>query len=285
MILVTGAAGKTGQAVIQALAKRGAATRAFVYRAEQAHRVEKSGAQEVVVGSMEDETAFRQAARGVRAIYHLCPNMNPNEVAIGRLAIESARAADVTHFVYHSVLHPQTEAMPHHWHKLQVEAMLFESGLEFTILQPMAYMQNILAGWQTIVADGIYRVPYPVEIRLGMVDLTDVAAAAALVLTQPGHNGAIYELAGPDSLTQTEVAAVLSRVLNRAVQAAQIPLAEWERQASSGGLGAYQVETLVKMFRYYEQFGFGGNSRVLGWLLGRQPTHFETFVERVVSPT
>lgn len=281
MILVTGAAGKTGQAVIRALVARRASVRAFVYRSEQTGLVEALGVQEVVVGDMRNQAVYRQAAEGAGAVYHICPNMNPDEVAIGRIAIESARAAGVQHFVYHSVLHPQTEAMPHHWHKLRVEEMLFESGLDFTILQPAAYMQNILAGWTTIVEQGVYRLPYPVETRLGMVDLEDVAAAVAIVLTEPGHNGATYELAGPDVLTQTEMAAILSQCLNRPVRAEQIPLTEWTERARAAGLGPYQVETLVKMFRYYEQYGLWGNSKVLGWLLKRPPMGFHQFVNRV----
>jgi uncharacterized protein YbjT (DUF2867 family) len=283
MILVTGAAGKTGQAVVRALVERGAAVRAFVYRPEQTALVEALGAQEAIAGDMQDEAAYRQAASGIRALYHVCSNMNPEEEAIGRIALAAAQASGVEHFVYHSVLHPQTEAMPHHWHKLRVEERLLESGLAYTIVQPAAYMQNILAGWQAIVEQGVYRVPYPVATRLSMVDLDDVAAAVALILTEPGHAGAIYELAGPDALTQTEVAEVLSAALGRPVCAEQMPLAEWTAGARAAGLGDYQLETLIKMFRYYEQYGFWGSSNVLRWLLGRPPTSFRAFVERVVA--
>ncbi|MFN8458488.1 MAG: NmrA family NAD(P)-binding protein [Anaerolineae bacterium] len=72
------------------------------------------------------------------------PQHAPDEVAIGRAAIAVAKAAGGPRSVYHSVLHPHTEKMPHHWHKLRVEELLFESGLEWTILQPAAYMQNVL---------------------------------------------------------------------------------------------------------------------------------------------
>jgi uncharacterized protein YbjT (DUF2867 family) len=185
--------------------------------------------------------------------------------------------------VYHSVLHPQTEAMPHHWQKLRVEEHLFESGLAYTILQPAAYMQNVLAGWDSILEQGIYSVPYPVQTRLGMVDVEDVAGAAALVLTQAGHAGAIYELAGPEALTQVQVAAILGQALGRAVRAEELALDAWEQRARASGLGDYQVETLVKMFRYYERYGLWGNPNVLRWLLGRPPTPFAAFVERVLQ--
>ncbi len=57
----------------------------------------------------------------------------------------------VTRFVYHSVLHPQIEAMPHHWQKMRTEEMLFAAGFELTVLQPTAYMQNILGAWRGVV--------------------------------------------------------------------------------------------------------------------------------------
>lgn len=283
MILITGAAGKTGQAIIRASVDRKATVRAFVYRDEYVAVVKELGAKEAIVGDLRDEAAFRQAADGVHAIYHICPNMSPDEIAISRTAIAAARASGVRHFVYHSVLHPQTEAMPHHWHKMRVEEMLFESRLDFTVLQPAAYMQNILAGWTMIVEQGIYRVPYPVETRLGLVDLADVAAAAAIALTEPGHTGATYELAGSEVLTQVEVASILSDVLERPVRAEQIPITDWIQQAHIAGLGAYQIETLVKMFHYYEQNDFWGNPRVLGWLLNRPPTRFRAFVEDFIA--
>jgi uncharacterized protein YbjT (DUF2867 family) len=280
MILVTGAAGKTGQAIIRALVAQGAAVRALVRRLAQSPAVEALGA-EVVAGDMRDRAAMDRAMQSVQAVYHICPNVSPDEVAIGRTVVGAARQAGVERFVYHSVLHPQVEAMPHHWFKMRVEELLFASGLALTILQPAAYMQNVLAHWDRIVGEGIYPVPYPVETRLGLVDLEDVAEVAAIVLTGLGHAGATYELAGPEALTQTEIASILGQQLERAVHAQAVPHADWERGARAAGLGDYQVDTLLQMFRYYEQHGFWGNPRVLGWLLGRPPATFAEFVERV----
>ena len=280
MILVSGAAGKTGRAVIRALVAKGENVRALVRRPEQTELLEKVGAREVVVGDMRVQATMDRAAEGVRAVYHICPNVSPDEVAIGQIAIAAARAAGVEHFCYHSVLHPQVEAMPHHWEKMRVEAHLFESGLRYTILQPTAYMQNVLAHWDQILERGTYPVPYAVETRLSLVDLEDVAKAAAIVLTEPGHAGATYELVGEGAMTQIEVAEVLSRQLGRPVHAEVVPLNVWEQRARAAGSGDYQVETLIKMFRYYERYEFWGNPRVLGWLLRRPPTTFATFVER-----
>jgi len=283
MILITGAAGKTGRAVIRALAPRGEPVRALVHHGEQARAVEDLGARDTVVSDMRADAVLGQAMRGVRAVYHICPNVSPDEVTIGRAMIAAARAHRIEHFVYHSVLHPQTRAMPHHWKKLQIEEALFESGLAYTVLQPAAYMQNVLAGWQAIVADGTYAVPYPVTTRLGMVDLEDVAEAARVVLTERGHASATYELAGPEVLTQTDVAEILSRRLGRLVRAERISIEAWADRARASGMGDYQTDTLVRMFRYYERYGFWGNPRTLTQLIGGPAGTFEAFVNRVAS--
>jgi len=282
MILVTGASGKTGRALIRTLAVKGQAVRALVRRAEQVEPIEALGAEQIIVGNMRDETAMWRAAQGVRAIYHICPNVHPDEIAIGKAATTAAQTAGVKQFVFHSVLHPQTEAMPHHWNKLRVEEALFESGLPYTILQPAAYMQNVLASWDAIVAQGVYSVPYSTQVPLSLVDLEDVAEAAAEVLTAPGHAGAIYELAGPEALTPAAIADALSRGLQRPVHAEQMTIEAWVRSAEESGMGTYPIDTLIKMFRYYDRYGLWGNARVLSDLLGRAPTRFEAFVARTV---
>lgn len=274
-ILITGAAGKTGQAVMRALAVRDTAVlHALVHRPEQIETARQAGTVSVTVGDMRDTAVWQTATQHIDAIYHICPNMHPAEVEIGRLAIEAGQANGVRHFVYHSVLHPQVEAMPHHWHKLRVEEMLFASGLAFTILQPTAYMQNVLAGWQRIAAEGVYQVPYPVMTPFSLVDLADVATAAAMVLTEPGHSGAIYELAGSEILTPAAMAVLLGDEVGREVTAVFQPLDEWQTQAELAGLDTYAIAMLRRMFVYYARHGFCGNSNMLRWLLGREPTTF-----------
>jgi uncharacterized protein YbjT (DUF2867 family) len=290
MNLITGAAGKTGKAIVRVLAGSGQPVRALVYRSDQIQAVEGLGAKDVFVGDMRDAGTLRQAMLGVESVYHICPNVHPEEIAVGREVINAAAESGVNHFVYHSVLHPQTEAMPHHWRKMRVEEYLFESGLPFTILQPAVYMQNMLANWESILQTGKYSVPYAVESRLSMVDLEDVALSAAIVLTakQPGkdrplHDGATYELTGTRAMAQLEVAEILSQGCGRPVTVEKLPIETWEARARASGMSDYQVTTLIKMFTYYEKFGLSGNLHVLSWLLNRPATSFEAFVKRTAE--
>lgn len=281
MILITGCAGKTGRNVLQALVEREEPVRALVYQPEQIDLVESIGAQDVVVGDMNSAEAMREAVQGIRAIYHIPPNVSPHEISIGQTMIAAAKEAGVQHFVYHSVLKPQSEAMPHHWRKLRVEELLLESRMLYTIMQPAVYMQNLLVHWKKILQEGIYAVPYPTATRLSFVDLRDVAQAAAIVLTGEGHEFAQYELVGTEGISQSEVASILGKELGRPVQAVSIPIDTWRRQAKESGLGEEQIETLTKMFAFYQQYDFIGNPRVLGWLLEYPPTTLNKFIRQV----
>ncbi len=279
MILLTGASGKTGKAILTALKQRGSSVRVLVRSNEQAVELSTLGAAEAVIGDLRDRASLVKAVKGCERVYYICPNVTPDEVQIGKTLLEIAKNENIQRFVYHSVLHPQIEAMPHHWQKLRMEEMLFESGLDFTILQPCAYMQNIPASWKTITETGIYPVPYAVAARISIVDLMDVAAAAALVLSDAGYENAIYELAGPQPLSQDEVAATLSKILGRSVIAKVIERKAWAENARAGGNSEYQVNTLLMMFEYYEKHGLIGNSDALSRLLNRPATTFEAFVK------
>jgi uncharacterized protein YbjT (DUF2867 family) len=283
MILVTGSAGKTGRAIIRVLKNNIESVRALVHRPDQVAWFKAMGVDEVQVGDMLDTASLTRAVQGIRAIYHIAPNVNPDEVIMGGAVIKAAQDANVEQIVFHSVLHPQIEAMPHHWEKLRVEEILFRSGLNFTILQPAVYMQNILSQWDQISAHGIYQVPYAPETCISLVDLEDVAQAAAIVLAEPGHQGASYELVGTPAMSQFEISAALGNHLNRRMEVKIIPIEEWERAARASSLGDYQVLTLMKMFNYYEQHGFRGSTYTLGCLLRRKPNSFEAFLKRIKS--
>jgi len=283
MILITGAGGKTGRTLIKRLSKV-ESVYAFVHREEHVSVIKSLGAEKIIIGDLGDETAIRSAMQGARAVYHICPNMNSDEFVIGKLVINGARKVGVEHFLYHSVLHPQTEKMNHHWQKLRVEEMIFESGLPFTILQPAPYMQNLLAGWKSIIEDGVLHVPYSVNSKFSFFDLEDIAGVAKVVLTEPNHFNATYELAGTLPMSHVEVAEIFGRVLKRDVSAEKEEISDWRLRAERNlGMSGYAIENLIKMFEYYDKCGLVGNPNVLRWLLKHEPNSLESFVEKTVK--
>ncbi|HET9906128.1 MAG TPA: NmrA family NAD(P)-binding protein [Anaerolineales bacterium] len=279
MILITGAGGKTGKAIVKSLSSTESIS-ALVHREENVSALKSLGAEKVIMGDLRDDDAIRYSMQGIRAVYHICPNMSRDEFAIGKLVINEARKAGVGHFVYHSVLHPQVEKMNHHWQKMHVEEMLFESGLTFTILQPAPYMQNLLAGWKSILEDGVLRVPYSVHSKFSFIDLEDLAEAAKVVLTQTDHKNAVYELVGTLPISHVEVAEIVSRVLDHDVRAEKEEIKDWRLRAAD--LSEYATDNLVKMFEYYDEWGLVGNSNVLRLILEREPTSLEAFFRRNV---
>ena len=118
---------------------------------------------------------------------------------------------------------------------------------------------------------------------MSLVDLEDVAQVAAIVLTETGHEYASYELVGMKGLSQIELVGILSEELSRPISVEVVPLEAWKRQAKKAGLEAEQIEALIKMFRYYQNFSFMGSPHVLTWLLGRSPTSFPDFAKRTMQ--
>ncbi|MED4134063.1 NmrA family NAD(P)-binding protein [Priestia megaterium] len=285
MILITGANGQTGRAIIKALLSKGERIRAFVHTTEQIQEIKSLGQMEVVAGDMLDQKAVNEAFIGVSTVYHICPAVNPHEVEIGQIIIKAARLAKVEHFVYHSVLHSVLQDMPHHQKKLMVEELLVDSGIPYTIIQPAVFMQNILMSWKLLSEKGIFQQKFftTQETRICMIDLEDLAEAASIILTSPGHIGATYELCGPENLSLSDMIAVMEQHFGREIKVETPQDEMFAAQLKKLGVGDYQVSTLLKMFQHYNEHGFIGNPNVLTWILGRKPNNFSSFTLRTLK--
>ena len=267
LVVVTGAAGKTGRAVTAALSRRGVAVRAVVHRPEQA-RDGVPGATESVAADFGDPGALAAAIEGADALYLIAPNMHPDEPAIARGVIRACTDAGVRRLVYHSVIHPYAPAMPHHVDKARAEALLHESGLDWVILQPASYFENAYGVWDSVRDDGIWPLPYSEQAPFTPVALADVAEVAASALTEPRHRFATYELAGPELLTTAEMAEIAGEVLDLDITV------RVDRSAEA----AARPPRLQAMFDYYEAHGICGNPIVLAALLARPATTWRDWV-------
>ena len=209
---------------------------------------------------------------GVGQVLHICPPMHPQEDTIARTMIELAREQSVERFVLYSVLHPLLADVPHHARKLEAERALIGSELNYTILQPSRYMQHLVPIWKAVLATGVHSMPFGTTARFSVVDLADLAEATARIMTEPGHEGATYQLAGPRPLSQDDMAEILTRVLGRPIRAQAKPLDEFRRDAAAAGMPAERIETMCQMNAHYDAHGLIGNPNVLRWILNREPT-------------
>jgi uncharacterized protein YbjT (DUF2867 family) len=178
-------------------------------------------------------------------------------------------------------MHPLRREVRHHSLKLDAEEVLIESGVPYTILQPIRYMQHLLPIWPKVLEQGIHAMPFNTDVMFNVVDLEDLAEATAIVAAEHGHYFATYELAGCESLSQTDMAAIISDVIGTPVQAQAITLEQVAENARAKGFNEDRVAQMVIMNKHYDDCGFLGNPNVLRWILGRQPTQYREFVERL----
>jgi len=143
-------------------------------------------------------------------------------------------------------------------------------------------MQHLIPIWNKIIETGIHSMPFSIEAKFSVVDLEDLAEAAATISIDKGHDGATYELAGPEKLSQIDMARILSDLTGKKIQARAKPMKEFKAWAEINEISATRIETMVAMNRHYDAHGLVGNPNILSWILGRTPRTFEEFVKREI---
>ena len=267
MIVVTAAGGATGAAVVRALRARGEQVRAVVSSPRPRPELEALGA-EVVAADLTGDPSTALAGAG--AVHLIWPNFDPAEADGAPTVLRAAARAGVPRLVYHSVLRPQARSMPHHAAKDRVEealdAVVAGTGARWRVLQPCAYADNLDAAVAAAAESGVLRSAWGLERAQALVDLGDVAEAAAVLLTADGLDSGTFEAAGPEELTAPDVARLAGLHLGREVTAVDA-----EPPADDG---SYARRCLRAMFAEYRAHGFTGSPRVLTALLGRPPRSY-----------
>lgn len=280
-VLVTGSHGRTGKPVVKALADRGASVRAFIRNPEQEGEMKALGAADVAVGDMDDPATIASALSGCDAIVHIGPPMHPDERTMTEHFVVAAKKAGVKKFVYYSVMHPLRRDVRHHALKLDTEEMLIESGLPYSIVQPMRYMQHLEPIWKRVTEEGIHAMPFNTHVKFNVVDLLDLADATAIVTLNDEWLYGTYELAGPEPLSQSDMADIIAKVINKPVEAQQTPIAVMQDKARAAGASDDRVKQMTIMNEHYDSYGFLGNPKILELILGRPAMTFEGYVRRL----
>lgn len=279
-VLVIGGSGPNAGLVVPALVQRGVEVRALVRGDEQAHVVEERGAQETVMGDLSDPPGLRRAADGVEGLSHVNPAFAPLESEMGVAMVEAAKAAGVRKFVFSGVYHPSISAMVNHRSKQPVEEALFESGMDFTILQPSMFMQNLDDALLGARDSRQFAMPYSADVQTCWVDYRDVAEVAALAMTGDELGYGTFELSSPGRFDRHEMAAMMGRALGVEVTAGVVSREDWAAQMPDGPMR----DGLVRMMQHYDDHGFpGGNALVLRAALGRDPRTLQEYFDEVAS--
>lgn len=281
-ILITGANGATGRAVLIALKARGARVRAMATGETSAAALRALGADEVAIARFDDANALASAMSAVDTVFHVPPRMKPDEVANGQAVVGAARSAGVQRIALHSVINSQVQSIRFHVHKRLVEEAAITSGVPWIIFQPTNYMQNVAWQWTRLIEQGELLFPYSADALISWLDLDDYAQAVARVLTSTGYDYGTYEAVSTRTpLSRHGLAEVWSSVLGRRVRATEMPLDDYMSLPHWRGRDPRELEILRTMFEEFHLHGApGGNARVLAMLLGQEPATYENFAQR-----
>jgi uncharacterized protein YbjT (DUF2867 family) len=210
VILVTGASGKVGSEAIRLLGAQHHPARALVRDASRAPDADV----EIVVGDFDRPDTIDAAMRGIETVLLVSPAVPAQEIAV----IDSAVRQGARHIVKITSKASGDSPVDRRRGQAQIEAHLEATGLAYTLLRANAYMQNVLA-LATLIKQTSGFVMSAGDGQVGMIDVRDVAATAATVVTAPKeHIGRTYWLTGPDLITYTDIAKELSGALGRPIE-------------------------------------------------------------------
>ena len=281
-VLVVGATGRVAGLVVPALAARGATVRALVRRPDDTAAALQRGAHQVAVADLRDAASLARAAAGCDGVFHIGPAFQPDEAEMGCRMVAAAQAAGVRKFVFSSVIQPTHTTLANHASKLPVETALFESTLDYTLLHPANFFQNLQGAWPAIARDGVFAEPFPVGTRIARVDYRDVAEAAAIALTGDRLSYGSFELCAPGRFNRIEIAAMASEALGKPVRAAELPFDDWVTVARPP-YDARQLGLLAKVHAHYAAHGLGGNALTLEAILGRPPRMLGDYLRELAA--
>lgn len=279
MILVTGANGLSGSAVIREFARQRSPVRALVRSRARATALASLPAVEVVEGDMLRPETLTDALSGVDRVL-LISSADQRMVETQSTFIDAARAAGVRHIVKFSGLTTAPDA-PFVFSRMHadIERALEHSGLAWTHLRPSQFMPEYLLEAPTIAAEGALFLPFE-DARLAPVDMEDIAKAAFAVLHTPGHEGKIYRMTGPEALTMAEVAAQISAAIGKAVRYVNVSQAERNRALLAAGVPSFFVDALEVQAGERRKGGEADVYPETHRALGIRPTPFAEFARR-----
>ena len=275
MILITGASGSVGREVVREMQKTGAEFCAMYRSKGEAAKAPKGV--KTVIADFGDVVSMLDILRGVDRVFLVCSPIRELVELEGNV-IEASKKAGVKWIVLNSALGAEDydKSFPS-WHR-KVEDKLTGSGIEFVILRPNGFMQNTITYLAPAIrAQGAFYDAMG-EAKTSLVDVRDVAAVAAKVLTTEGHAGQIYELNGPEAVTQDEVAKRIAEKSGRTVSHVNIPRGAHQKALLDLGMPDWQVQALIELQDYYVSGRAATVDGLIEKLLGRSPRALDEFL-------
>ena len=270
-VVVTGATGHLGRLAVEALLRRGVPAGDVVATGRRVETLSDVAERGVVVrgADYEDEPSLRKAFAGSDRLLLVSGSEVGQRVPQHANVIAAARAAGVEHIVYTSIVRADRSRLLLAQDHRATEQLLAESGTSHTLLRNSWYLENYTGQLPVYLEHGI--VGAARDGRVSAATRADYAAAAAVALTDRGHDGAVYELGGAP-FTMTELADVVSTVTGRAVSYTDLPVEQYAQVLVAAGL----PEPVAAVYADGDRGVADGELHVEGddleKLLGRRPT-------------
>ncbi len=246
MIVLTGATGNIGSALLTQLAGQGVRARALAHSAVGRDAIEAAG-HEAVDGDLDDPDTISRAVEGCEQMLLLSPP-HPDQARREKAAVDSARSAGVSRVVAVSMMgaDPASPSALGRWHA-EIDDHLDASGMERTILRPAGYMQTHLLPVPTIRAEGRW---YGMtgDGAASFIDAADIAAAAVAALTSGGGTREV-DLTGPVAITMPEAAAELAEVIGRPVEYVDVPADGYRASLVAAGLPDWLADAIITQYQ------------------------------------
>ncbi|MBV7406029.1 SDR family oxidoreductase [Enterobacter sp. ENT03] len=272
MIAITGATGQLGQLVIAALLKSVPASQivAVVRNPAKADALAQQG---IVVrqGDYGDEAALTRALNGVEKLLLISSSEVGQRAVQHRNVINAAKAAGVGFIAYTSVLHADTSPLGLATEHIETENMLAASGIPYALLRNGWYSENYLASAPPALEHGVF-LGAAGDGKIASATREDYAAAAAKVISEEGHAGKVYELAGDTAWTLSELAAELSAQSGKNVVYQNLSEAEYAAALRGVGLPDAFASLLADSDTGASKGGLFDDSHTLSKLIGRPTT-------------
>lgn len=282
MIAITGATGQLGQHVIESLLKTVPASQivAIVRNATKAAALRQQGIT-VREADYNNEAAFTTALQGIDKLLLISSSEVGQRSAQHRNVINAAMAADVKFIAYTSLLHADRSPLGLHVEHVETEKMLADSGIPHTLLRNGWYTENYLASAPAALEHGVF-IGAAGEGKIASATRADYAAAAARVIGEEGHAGQVYELAGDEAWTLSQLATELAKQSGKNVVYQNLSEADFALALKGVGLPAGLADMLADSDVGASNGGLFDDSKTLSTLIGRSTTPLAESVKNIL---
>jgi uncharacterized protein YbjT (DUF2867 family) len=276
-ILITGSTGNVGSQVVKQLSSFSGSVRAAVQSKNRADDIKNTKAELVVMNFKKSDT-IEAAFKDIQKLFLLTPFV-PDMVEMSKSLITEAKKANVNHIVKQSAFGSDLEdgITMNKLHR-QVEEAIKSSGINYTFLRPMSFMQNYLGLGDSIKSQGVFYAPL-IDSRTSFVDVRDIAAVAVEALTKSGHENKAYNITGPEAVSNYDIANILSKTIGRKITYVNISDDDSRKGMKENGMQEWTINALMELYNFQK---VGKASRVsldVERVTNRKPISFEQFAK------